>query len=119
MKIGLNIGGSDPKDSKAAEQRALENLILNAKKGDWEAKDQLVLKFKPLLTSLAEKRTEDTEMINKYTEAGKEGLLAAASKYKTTVGPEHFRIFALDFIETNMDHAEKGGGILSRLFGKK
>lgn len=117
MKIGLNIDGKDANSVKAAEARALENLILDAKKGDWEAKEKLSQKFRPLILSLVEKRTRDTAMVNKYMEAAKAGLLTAASKYTPAVGADNFRIFALDFIEKNMDHVERRGGFLSRLFG--
>ena len=38
----------------------------------------------------------------------------ATKKYKKSVGAEHFQLFALDFIEKNMDGA--GAGFFSRLF---
>ena len=117
MKIGLNIDGKDAESVKAAEARALERIILNAKKGDWESKEVLFQKFKPLVISLIDKRTKDTAKVNKYMEAAKAGLVTAAGKYSAAVGPDNFRIFALDFIEKNMDHVEKGGGFFSRLFG--
>ena len=116
MKIGLNIDGKDANSVKAAETRALERIILDAKKGDWEAKEVLFQKFRPLVMSLVDKRTKDTAMVNKYMDAAKAGLIAAAGKYTTSVGAEHFRIFALDYIEKNMDHVESGGGFFSRLF---
>lgn len=117
MKIGLHIDGKDANSSKAAEARALERLILDAKKGDWESKELLFQKFRPLIASLVDKRSKDTAMINKYMEAAKAGLLTAAGKYSPAVGPDNFRIFALDFIEKNMDHVEKNGGFFSRLLG--
>ena len=120
MKIGLNMSGSaDPNASKAAEGRAFEHVILNAKKGDWEAKDILQKKFTPLITSLAEKRAKDQATINKLIESGKLGLLEAANRYKPSIGPDKFRIFALDFIEAEMDSAGRSGGFFARLFGKK
>lgn len=120
MKIGLNMsGGADPAASKAAEGRALEHTILNAKKGDWEAKDVVARKFTTLITSLAEKRATDPATVNKLVEAGKQGLVNAISHYKPSVGPDKFRIFALDYIEQAMDGAAKGGGgFFARLFGK-
>ena len=119
MKIGLNMGGGDEQSMKAAENKKLELLIMNAKKGDWGAKDQLSQKFRPLIESLAEKRSQDVVVINTCVEAGVKGLLTAASKYKPSIGPEGFKIFSLDFIEGNIDRALKGGGFFSRIFGKK
>jgi len=117
MKIGLNIEGKDPSSTKAAEARSLERVILNAKKGDWEAKELLIQKFRPLIVSLVEKRTKDTALTNKYMEVAKSGLLTAANKYTTSIGVDHFRLFALEYIEKNMDHLEKRGSFFSRLFG--
>jgi DNA-directed RNA polymerase specialized sigma subunit len=118
MRISLNIGSDGSSDStKANEARALLHLIIDAKKGDWEAKELLIQKFRPLMLSLAEKRTKDTAMINKYMEAAKSGLLTAAGRYDSSEGVDNFRIFALDYIEANMDRVEKGGGFFSRLFG--
>lgn len=119
MKIGIDIAGNDAESAKAAEKRAFEKMITGAAKGDWEAKNQLVLTFQPLLNSLAEKRTSDVPTLNKYLEAGKEGLMKAARKYTPSVGPDRFRIFALDFIEAAMDSAAGGGGFFARLFGRK
>ena len=119
MKIGLHMPGVEGESDQTVENRVLANLILSAKQGDWEARNALTQKFIPLLTSLAEKRSEDPVAINKYIEVGKQGVLAATKKYKPSIGPEKFRIFAVDFIEDNMDRAGKGGGLLSRLFGKK
>jgi DNA-directed RNA polymerase specialized sigma subunit len=118
MKIGLNMGGSNISE-KEAEKRALHALILNAKKGDWESKDRLANKFRPLLLSLAEKRSNDIETTKRLMEAGKAGLLLAAKKYKPSMEADMFRIFALDYIEASFDRSENGGGFLSRLFGKK
>jgi hypothetical protein len=119
MKIGLNIGGNEPRSDKAAEGRAFERTILAAKKGDWEAKQMLIRKFLPFITSLAEKRATDPIEINKLVDAGKQGLITAAGKYKTSVGHDRFQIFALDFIEANMNRSGKPPGFLSRLFGNK
>ncbi|TFH17905.1 MAG: hypothetical protein E4H02_01530 [Lentisphaerales bacterium] len=118
MKIGLNIQGMDGESDKAAEQRALDIILRNVQKGDWEAKDLLLKQFRTLVTSLAEKRTTDPAVLNKYTERGNEGLLKAARKFKPEPGADNFRIFALDHIESAMNQQDKGGGFLGRLFGK-
>lgn len=117
MKIALNIDGKDPSSTKAAEARTLERVILNAKKGDWEAKELLIHKFHPLIASLVEKRTKDTALTNNYMEVAKAGLLTAASKYTSSIGVDNFRLFALEYIEKNMDHIEKRGNFFTRLFG--
>ena len=120
MKISLQSGsGSEPAQTKAAEDRALERTILNAKKGDWESKDVLHKRFSALIISLAEKRSTDQAVVNKLIEAGREGLYTAAAHYKPTVGPGKFRIFALDFIERSMDRVGKRGSFFARLFGKR
>ena len=116
MKIALNLGQDGQQSSKAAADRVLERDIQAAKKGDWNAKHNLVRTFTPLLTSLAEKRSQDTAKMNQYIEAGKQGLFEAALKYKPVVGPDKFRIFALDFIEASMNRVDKGGGFWARLF---
>jgi len=107
--------------SKAAQAKALEREVLSAKKGDWNAKNSLARTFMPLIKSLAEKRSSEPAKVNRYIEAGKNGLFTAVKKYKSSVGPDKFQIFALDFIEKSMDREEKGAGvgIFARLFGGK
>ena len=124
MKIALNMGQSQD-DSRAAQQKVLEHEVLAAKEGDWNARNSLARTFTPLLTSLAEKRTADAVKKNRLIEAGRTGLFTAAKKYKTSIGAEHFRVFALDFIESSMDRAateydtgSKSGGFFARLFGR-
>lgn len=116
MKIALNMGQDSAGSDKESKERALEQEILAAKKGDWTAKNNLYRTYTSLIASLAEKRAKDQSQINDYMEAGKQGLFRAAKKYKTSVGPKRFQIFALDYIEQSMDG---GGGLLSRLFGGK
>ena len=114
MKIPLNVGGQDGPLTKAQQAKLVERDVLAAKGGDWNAKNNLVRTFMPLLISLAEKRSSDRSKINSYIEAGKDGLIKATKKYKKGAGAEHFQLFALDFIEKNMDGA--GAGFFSRLF---
>lgn len=119
MKISLKMGQEGPNAKKNSQARVLEADILAAKGGDWNAKSNLVREFMPLLQSLAEKRTADVATRNRYVEVGKEGLYAAARKYKPGIGPHGFQIFALDFIETRMDRVTGGaGGFFARLFGR-
>lgn len=118
MKIPLHMSDEGDKTSKAAQAKALEREVLSAKKGDWNAKNSLVRTFMPLMKSLAEKRSSEPAQINKYIEAAKQGLFTAVKKYKKSIGPEKFQIFALDFMQESMDRQDKGGGFFSRLFGK-
>ncbi|MCE9616407.1 MAG: hypothetical protein K8T26_19210 [Lentisphaerae bacterium] len=119
MKISLNMGPQGPNAKRASQARVLEADILGAKRGDWNSKNNLVREFMPLLQQLAEKRASDVATINRYIEAGKNGLFTAAKKYKPSVGSQGFQIFALDFIDARMERAAKGGGSwLSRLFGR-
>jgi DNA-directed RNA polymerase specialized sigma subunit len=115
MKIPLKMGQDGVAASKAAKAKVLERDILAARKGDWKAKNDLIHQFMPLISSLAEKRASDPATINRYIEAGKNGLMTALRKYKTSVGGDRFQIFALDFIERAMDNMAKGGGFFARL----
>ena len=117
MKIPLNMNQSSKPTTMAAANRVLEQDILSAKKGDWTAKHALERTFMPLITQLAEKRSQNGIELNEYIDAGKRGLHTAAKKYKASVGADRFRIFALDYIEASMNHKDKGG-IFFRIFGK-
>jgi len=117
VKISLNIDGADDQSTRTAEQKALNHLILNAKKGDSVSRERLIQNFRPLMMSMAEKRASDTLTVGKYLDAAKAGLITAADRYTQSVGAENFRIFALDFIEASMNRVDRGGGFFSRLFG--
>lgn len=113
------MGDDSPANKKAKEDRRHEASIMGAKRGDWDAKANLVRTYLPLLTSLAQKRSTNTAELNAMIEAGKHGLMAAAKKYKPSTGPDGFQLFALDFIEASMDRADgTGGGLFSKLFRK-
>jgi DNA-directed RNA polymerase specialized sigma subunit len=118
MRIPLNMGNTKP-TSKEEMARVMEHDILACKSGDWEAKARLIREFMPLLTSLAKKRAMENTLINQYIEAGKTGLVIATRKYKPSIGVNHFQIFALDFIEKQMNKANPKGGFFTRLFGLK
>ena len=119
MKIPLHMGQGEAQASKEAQARMIERDLTASKKGDWNAKNNLTRTFMPLITSLAEKRTQDKATLNKYIEAGKQGLLQAIRKYRTGVGADKFQLFALDFIESSMNHADKPAGFFARLFGRR
>lgn len=116
MKIPLNLGQDTKQTTSQAQAKVLERDILGAQQGDWNAKNNLVRTFTPLLNNLATKRTSDIAKINDYVEAGKKGLFAAAKKYKRGTA-DKFNFLVLDSIEKEMDRIESGGGFLSKLFG--
>ncbi len=114
ISLNLNQGNVATPEQKLA---AFEKIILAVKNGDWDAKELLYKEFTPLLKSLSEKRAADTEQYNQLIEAGKAGLVKAAKKYKHKIHPEKFRIFALDFIENEMEKTIKGNkGLFARFF---
>ena len=117
MKISLNLDEFNAGDDKDAQKAALEKVILAAKEGDFEARDALLQHYMPLLTSLAKKRSADITEINQLIEGGKAGLLNATRKYKPGIGPDKFKLFALDFIERGMSDATHHG-FFSRFFKK-
>ena len=118
MKISLNISGTDEQTTKVAENNAMERLLLSVKQGDWEARELLLQRYRPLMLSLVQKRATDTASQNKFMEAAKAGLLEAASRYTHSIQPDRFQIFALDYIEASMNRSERGG-FFARLFGGK
>lgn len=118
MKIALNLDNLGGDNEKEIEAQTLEKIILGAKAGDFEARDALFAHYMPLLTGMAKKRSADVSVINQMIEGGKKGLLMAASKYKQGMGPDKFKLFALDYIERGMSDATHHG-FFSRLFGKK
>ena len=112
--------GPEKSGPSSAQAKISEQDILAARKGDWTAKANLVRVFTPLLTALANKRVSEPARVNEIIEAGKEGLLKAAKRYKPSVGAAKFQVFALDYIEASMDRqARRGrGGFFARLFGR-
>jgi DNA-directed RNA polymerase specialized sigma subunit len=104
MKISLNMNNGS-QSTKEAQAKILERDVMAARKGDWNAKNNLVRTFMPLLRSLAEKRSGSTADANRLIEAGKGGLFLASRKHSP--GDERFQIFAVEFIEKAMDHELK------------
>jgi DNA-directed RNA polymerase specialized sigma subunit len=114
MKIALNMNELNAEDGD--ENAAMRRLLQQVKEGDYQARDTLYNVYTPFITKLAQKRTRDVNEVNNLIEKGRAGLLTAAKKFKLNSGPEKFKLFALDYIEKNMDAAD--GGFLSRLFHK-
>ena len=117
MKIPLHIRNNNEADASPAANReqAIERDVKPCRRGDWEAKARMVRQFMPLLTSLAGRRSSETATINRLINAGKDGMLKAARKFRPS---EHarFEIFALKYIEAAMDRANSSGGFWARLF---
>jgi DNA-directed RNA polymerase specialized sigma subunit len=119
MKIPLKMSQENGTSGHAAEAKVIERDVLAAKGGDWNAKNNLVRTLTPLLRSRAEKHAATPADLNRFIEAGKEGLSKAIRKYNSKVGGSHFQVFALDFIDQAMDReAGGGGGFFARLFGR-
>ncbi len=115
MKIPLNTNNEEGQTAAAARTKALQRDLLAAKKGDWEARNAVVQVYTSLLKSMAEKRSSDPKEISQLVDAGKEGIKKAIKKYKTSTGADMFQLFALKFVEKNMDNPSSG--FFSRLFG--
>ena len=114
MKISLNIRQGETVADSVAEERAIERDVMACKKNDWEAKARLVQRFMPLMSSLAKQRASDIPTINRFIEAGKEGMVTAVRKYKPESDGK-FQIFVVSHMEAHMDHAAKPG-FFARLF---
>ena len=118
MKIPLKVGVQDPASVKIEQLRLLERDIAFCSRGDWEAKNRLIKSFMPLFLSLAKRRSHENAKINQYIDAGKAGLIDACKKYKSSMGTDHFQIFALDFIEKAMNASDHPRGFFARIFGR-
>lgn len=116
MKIALNLRQDEASHPDVDRDRAIDRDVESCRKNDWEAKTRLFQMFMPLLTSLAKKRTHETASINRYIEAGKEGLVSATRHYKPPSSGK-FQVFALTYIESEMDRVDRPG-FFSRLFGR-
>ncbi len=116
MKIPLT-GSSTVQASSgpAARSKALEKDIKAAKRGDWEARHRIERALQPLLNSLAQKRSKENAELNRLLEAGKAGIAIAIRKVGQDITGDRFQIFALPFIEAQMDKSRKQGWF-ARLF---
>ena len=119
MKISLNIRSGSYVHDPSKDGKASERDIAACRDGDWEARDRLLQIFHPLLISLAKQRSHDPAMVANLVEAGRAGLLAAVKKYRPTGDSDKFQIFALDFIEKNMDEFNRPKSFWARLFNKE
>lgn len=118
MKISLGVHENGA-SGKQLEERELKNLLAGCRRGDWEAKHQLTRSFTPLIKTLARKRAAgDENKAKALVVNGREGLLKAAARFRTSEGVSRFRLYALPYIEKHMDGTEKGGW-LKRIFGRR
>lgn len=115
MKIALNLR-NESANPDVDREKAIERDAEACRRNDWEAKTRLIQLFMPLLTSLAKKRSQETSAINRYIEAGKEGLVSATRHYKPVTHGK-FQVFALNYIENAMDRVDHPG-FFARLFGR-
>lgn len=116
MKISLNLNQNEHTTPEANREKAIERDVEACKKNDWEAKTRLIQTFMPLLISLAKKRTQETATLNRYIEAGKDGLTDAARHFSPSSGTK-FQLFALNSIEQAMNRVNRPG-FFARIFGK-
>lgn len=114
MKIALNLRSNEANAPEVEREKAIERDVESCKRNDWEAKTRLVQTFMPLLTSLAKKRTQDTATLNRYIDAGKEGLVNATRHFKPATHGK-FQVFALNYIENQMNRIDRRG-FFARLF---
>ncbi len=117
MKIALNMQQDEQYNAEQDRTKHIERDVALTKKNDWEAKARLISTFMPLLTSLAKKRAHESAAINRNIEAGKEGLISAVRRYKPGTSMK-FEVFALSYIESEMDRANRPG-FFARLFGSR
>jgi DNA-directed RNA polymerase specialized sigma subunit len=116
VKISLNLNQNDYSTPEATREKAIERDVEGCKKNDWEAKSRLIQTFMPLLTSLAKKRTQETAILNRFIEAGKEGLTDAAKHFNASSNTK-FQLFALNYIEQAMNRVNRPG-FFARIFGR-
>ena len=116
MKIALTLRQDEARSPEMEREKAIERDVEACRRNDWEAKTRLIQTFMPLLTSLAKKRTQNTAALNRYIEAGKEGLVSSTRHYKSSANGK-FQVFALNYIEDHMNRLDRPG-FFKRLFSR-
>ncbi len=116
MKIPLHSTSNGNQTPAAARTQALGRDLVAAKRGDWEAKHRVEATLMPIMQDLARKRANSNKEINAMIDAGKQGIAKAIKKFKPNVEADRFQIFALRFIEDEMDNPGSDG-FFSRIFG--
>jgi len=115
MKISLSQDEVANLSAGTSHTEAMSRAVQGCRIGDWEAKHALEHEFSPLILMLATKRAgTNTAARNKLIELGRAGLYRAAKKFPPREPIRHFRVFALDYIESAMD---KPVNILAKFFG--
>ena len=116
MKIALSQDEIANLATSGSQMEALTQAVSGCRVGDWEAKRNLERLFNPLITMLAARRAgADTKVRNELIERGRAGLYRAAKRFPRRENVRRFRLFALDYIQTEMEKPARSG--LRKLFG--
>ena len=111
MKIALSQDEVANLAGGGTQVEELAKAVSGCKLGDWDAKHALESLFAPLITRLAVQRagaTPDAALHNELIERGRAGLYRAAKRFPSREPIRRFHLFALDYIETEMDHPARG-----------
>ncbi len=68
MKIPLTSASHEGETPAVQKVRKLANDLAAARRSDWGARDRVVHHFTPLIRSLADKRTQDTVIVEQDTQ---------------------------------------------------
>ncbi|MEI8242615.1 MAG: hypothetical protein WCI17_05055 [bacterium] len=109
MKIALSQNEVASLSASSAQAEAMAQAVSGCKKGDWEAKRNLERLFLPLIAMLADKRAGvDGTARGALVEQGKAGLNRAAKRFPQRELIRRFRLYALNYIEAEMDKPGRG-----------
>jgi len=115
MKIALSQDEVANLSASGTHADELAQAVGGCKLGDWEAKHALERLFAPLIAMLATKRAgDDNAARDALVERGRAGLYRAAKRFPRRDPIRLFRLFALDYIEAEMD---KPARRLPKIFG--
>jgi DNA-directed RNA polymerase specialized sigma subunit len=106
MAVPVHITSSELPNGRHSYYEELERCIENCQAGELRERIRLARNFRPLIRSLAERRAGGARAVNEINRLcalGREGLYEAAMRYTPKIGAQHFRVFALDYIERAMD----------------
>ena len=109
MAVPVHLNNVDL-SGKQLRFEELERCIASCQAGELRERIRLARNFRPLIRSLAERRAGGARAVNEINRLcalGREGLYEAAMNYTPKIGAQHFRVFALDYIERAMDGQKK------------
>ena len=116
MKIVLSQDEVANLSGGGTQLEELAKAISGCKLGDRGARPALDSLFAPLIALLVAKRAgdpADAKLHNELRERGRAGLYRAAKRFPAREPVRRFHLFALDYIEAEMDHPARG---LMKLF---